>query len=137
MMLAISSRTKLYVNLTIAALVVAGAAALSSPASAAKISTVLGACKRSAGCESWSDGKGWAIGCGRYGCFECDKGKCHSIARSAVEEKRSKAGIAAGVSSASQTWSKSTVYRGGTAPVKFGATINNSGASRTGMGGKH
>lgn len=132
------NRTKLLTSLIgFTALAIAGAVALSTPASAAKISTVLGACKRSAGCNSWGDGKGWAIGCGRYGCFECDKGKCHSIARSAVEGKRVRAGVKAGVGNVSAAnhmkANDSHIHRGDTAPVKFAAPSSN----HVRMGGRH
>jgi hypothetical protein len=128
-MFILSSRMKLPTRLIgFTALAIVSAAALSTPASAAKISAVLGACKRTSGCNSWSDGKGWAVGCGPHGCFECDKGKCHSIARSAVEGKRSRAGVKASVGNVSST-SRTTSSK----PT----TINNPGTIKTRMGGKH
>jgi hypothetical protein len=137
----LSSRVKLQMNLGLAVLAIVSSAVLSTPASAAKINDVLGACKRSPGCQSWGDGKGWAIGCGHYGCFECNNGKCNPVKRSAVEGKRNEAEGKArvgDVSSTSNTSSKSTVNRGETAPVKFGASANNPIATKQmGMGGKH
>ncbi|MGN6570666.1 MAG: hypothetical protein ACTHLO_04550 [Pseudolabrys sp.] len=124
--------------LGLTALAIAGTVALPAPASAAKISAVLGACKRTAGCNSWSDGKGWAIGCGPHGCFECDKGKCHSIARSAVDTKR--LGLKArngNESTTSHTWSKAAGNRDATANASFGASVNHADASHMRMGGKH
>jgi hypothetical protein len=123
------NRMKLPISLVgFTALAIVGAVALSAPASAAKISAVLGACKRSAGCESWSDGKGWAIGCGRYGCFECNNGKCHSVARSAVETKRNGAGIRASVDNVSSP-TRPTLNK----PT----TISNPGTVKMRMGGRH
>jgi hypothetical protein len=138
----LSSRMKRPTSLILlAALATVSAAALPTPASAAKISAVLGACKRTAGCDSWSDGKGWAIGCGPHGCFECDKGNCHAIARSVVETKKSEAGVRGSVDNVSSTGhttsSKPTVNRGETAPVKFGASVTNPGTTKMRMGGKH
>ena len=132
------------------ALVIVSAAALSIPASAAKWSqatSVEAVCKRT---NCWSDtatNGSSTVGCGvsdgkGHTCFICDnkKGKCYFFKKSVVEGKRGRTGLGASVgntSSTSHTWSKATINHGETAPVKFGATINNRGIINTRMGGKH
>jgi hypothetical protein len=119
------------------AFVVVSAAALPTPASAAKQSTVVAACKRTQGC--WMGGGG-AYGCSPNACWNCLKGKCHQVRQSDVEGKGSRTGIGTSVgngSSTRDTSSKPTVNRGETAPAKFGATVNNPDTAKMKMGGKH
>lgn len=72
------NRMKLLKSLTcLAGFAVASTLALSTPASAAKTSDVIAACKRTPGCEYKDFGKGDILGCGPHGCFDCSHGKCH------------------------------------------------------------
>jgi hypothetical protein len=72
------NRMKLLKSLIcLAAFAIVGALALSTPASAAKTSDVIAACKRTPGCEYKDFGKGDILGCGPHGCFDCSHGKCH------------------------------------------------------------
>jgi hypothetical protein len=84
----LSSRMKLPTRLSgFTALAIAGAAALSTPAYAAKQSDVVAACKRTKGCEMGYMG-GDAYGCSPHACFNCSNGKCHQVRSSDVAGRR-------------------------------------------------
>lgn len=78
-MLHLSSRTKLSIRLMgFAALAIAGAVALATPAAASQQSKVVAACKKmGSGCAMVVSG-GEVSGCSSYTCFWCSKGKCIS-----------------------------------------------------------
>ena len=137
----LSSRMKLQTSLIrLTALAIVSAAALSTPASAAKQSDVMAACKRTKGC--WTEtSNGNTFGCSPHACFICEKGKCFQARNSVGEGKKGGAGVgstAVNVSSTRHTTlSTPTVNRGDPAPVRSGATVNNPGTTKMGMGGKH
>ncbi|MGN6570164.1 MAG: hypothetical protein ACTHLO_01985 [Pseudolabrys sp.] len=144
-----SPRTKLLTGLIgFAALAIASAGA--TPASAAKwtqANSVESVCKRTNCYMDTTANGAVTFGCGvgdgkGHNCFICDnkKGKCYGVRPSDVEGKRGRNGVVANVgntSSVSHTWSKPTVNRVETAPVKFGSAVSNSSTTRTRMGGRH
>lgn len=75
------SRMKLQAALIgFAALAVASAAALPTPAFAAKQSALVNACKRMGkDCSLGASSPGYATGCTSKVCFECFDGKCKKI----------------------------------------------------------
>ena len=121
----LSSRTKLHMNLTLAALAIMGCATLSTPASAAKKGDVVAACKRTSGC--WTDHYGNATwGCSPNSCFFCYKGKCHPMRPADVGRLKHNRGAVNTVRSASgKTPGKSAIHRGESAPIKFRAPTSN------------
>jgi hypothetical protein len=135
MTLALSSRTKLRMSLAIAVLAVVGSAALSTPASAAKQSTVVAACKRTAGCVIITGSGGGVSGCSPHACFTCSNGKCTKVPDRIVGKPNLGPKTTIGNASLTKrvTANDTVVHRGSTAPVQFAAPGNN----HMRMGGRH
>lgn len=115
MMFAISSRPNLHMNLTLAALAIAGAAALSTPAFAAKQSTVVAACKRTPQCSIITGSDGSVNGCSPHACFTCSKGKCVKVPDRLVDKPKL----------GPKTTTGAEVVRANIAPVNFATPSNN------------
>jgi hypothetical protein len=70
--------------IAVAAALISVVPPLSTPAFAAKQSTVLAACKRTKGCWSDNYGNGFVAGCSPKACFECVNGNCRRTAITAT-----------------------------------------------------
>jgi hypothetical protein len=68
----------------VAAVVLMSVPQLSTPAFAAKQSSVLAACKRTSGCWSENIGNGRVVGCSPNACFDCQRGNCQRTAVTAA-----------------------------------------------------
>jgi hypothetical protein len=132
MMFSLSHRTKLHMNLTLAALAIVGCATLSAPASAAKQSAVIAACKHTEGCWTKTHG-GHTYGCTYLTCFSCTKGQCKKFIG-----RRSGTGLGHSVGDVSSrgiklTPGKQAIQHSEAAPIKLRAPISN----HVRTGGRH
>ena len=120
------SRTKLHMSLALAVLAIVGSAALSTPASAAKQSDVVAACKRTKGCVLFQGTNGGVAGCSPHACFSCTKGKC---VQTSARVGNSKSGVKRKIGNATlrnrTTTTGTRINRGGTAPVRSRASNSN------------
>lgn len=127
MTFSLSSRTKLNTGLAFAVLALAASAALPTPASAAKQSTVVAACKRTAGCVIIAGSGGGVSGCSPHACFTCSKGNCTKVPDRLVGKPNLGRNTTIGNVSLSNraTANGSLAHRGDTAPVRIAAPANN------------
>ena len=135
MTFSLSSRTKLSTGFAIAVLAIVGSAALSTPASAAKQSTLVAACKRTAGCWMEKSSAGGLTGCSPNACFHCFKGKCFALSESGGNRGHTAGKPGGGNISLTNraTANDAVVHRGNAAPVQFAAPGNN----HVRMSGRH
>ena len=135
MTFSLSSRTKLNTGFAIAVLAIVGSAALSTPASAAKQSDVVAACKRTKGCAMFPGENGTLGGCSPHACFTCSNGKCTIVPDRLVGKPNLGRQTTIGNISLTNraTANDAVVHRGNAAPVQFAAPGNN----HVRMSGRH
>ena len=122
----LSSRTKLHMSLALAVLAIVGSATLSTPASAAKQSDVVAACKRTKGCVLSEGINGGVAGCSPHACFSCTKGKCVQTSTRVGGTKSGVKGKIGNVSLTNRTTATGTrIHRGNTAVATFAAPSTN------------
>jgi len=135
MTFSLTSRTTLHTGFAVAVLAIVGSAALSTPASAAKQSDVVAACKRTKGCAMFPGQNGTLGGCSPHACFTCSNGKCTKVPDRLVGKpnlgRQTTVGTVALTNRA--TANDALVHRGDTARTNFAATSNN----HMRMGGRH
>jgi len=135
MTFSLSSRTKLNTGFAIAVLAIVGSAALSTPASAAKQSDVVAACKRTKGCAMFPGENGTLGGCSPHACFTCSNGKCTKVPNRFVGKPNlGRQTTIRNVALTNRvTANDSVIHRDNAVPVRFAAPANN----HMRMGGRH
>jgi hypothetical protein len=114
-----------------AAVSLMSAVPLSTPAFAAKQSTVLGACKRTPGC--WSDRAGTLVfGCSPHACFECYNGNCHRTAVTAAGGAKVQRGPNAVITTPTTSRGSTAIQTGPTAVITTPTRSRGSTAVQTG-----
>jgi hypothetical protein len=128
----LTSRMKLHMKLGLAVLAIVGSAALTTPASAAKQSGVVKACKDMGEKCAWFPGiNGGGAACTARVCAVCTKGTCvQGPARVSdggrLKYKPGARDAMGNLFSASGAKANDTlIHRGNIAPVKLGASTNN------------